>query len=400
MDIHSRLLIPSSEILNNEPQDSDGEYSPASSDDDEAGTVCVTPGLSVEQQLHEVFVAIKTHGTQFENFNNNIKQCLTEINTALAAPTALHALTDALANSSKLDRQRERSVRSLVEFLVKHGQGCLMRVAARYTGFTPLHAAIVQKNRSLVRWMCQAYDPDNLINDILCMPSKEDKRNCVHLAIATKKEKLASFLVSLASPKTLAAKDEHGNTCLHLASAYGALDQGQLQLIRSIIEASDAYVRSQDKGAGDFNNKFRSPYLHHLDTTPEAGTEPSARKHQEATHADQGKPPIIKIAPARKTNTLSHFAGSMNKNSNHSLGVTAPEYDKIDEGIDLGTSSDEAKSIAAATNDESLEETHPSMFNASEDIATSLKKHYLRTRGHDAVLGIIYGANDSQGMYL
>lgn len=442
--------MPPSEISKNEPQDSDDDSATSSDTDDEAGKTSAAAQIPVEQQLKEVLDQIKNHGKQFKDFSDDIKQRLTQVNMALPSPTALHLLADTLANSPKTDRPREKSVKALVDFLVKYERGYLMRVTAEYTGFTPLHAAISQKKRSLVRWMCQACEN---VDEILRIPSTRNKRNCMHLAIDTKKEKLAGYLIDQATPETLAAKDEQGNTCLHLASAYGAFDHGQLELIRTIIDASDFLVRNRNDGDGDFNNDSRSPYLYHLDTFQEAqrtgtGSKPLAVEKREEFNLDQKQrlgqaskfsPTAKKDIDAKrspeamqKANTAVAMSslvdkelpadevrhqGSMlldtmfqaNRSPAQSFGKRAMRSHRDDEDKGLPRSSLHMTAISpsmnsgstkpkeAKVNENTLDGGLSLMIKAGEDISAFLKKHYLRTRGHDAVLKIIHGTNDGQG---
>lgn len=408
--------MASFETSRHEPEDFDGESSSSSDANSEVRKTNTAPRISGEQLLKEVVDEISIYRKDFNDFSNDIRQRLTEINNG---PTALHLLPNILANSPKMSRQSDKSIKALVEFLVKYEGGCLMRETAEYTGFTPLHEAITHSDRPLVRWICQAYDN---IDEILCKPSNYHKQNCVHLAIATRNEKLASFLINLATPETLAAKDENGNTCLHLAAAHGAFDLGQLEIVRAIIDISDSHVRERDRG--DLNNDCRSPFLHHLVTFEEAErkqTEALALERQHGTKVDRkqllvqttqfaltggkGNEANIQSELPEKIDSAVAFSSPIDKDSpsvqeHHGKNV-APDTGLINGKQEqslvkrpLESRRDEEARPAL----QKLEEKPTENFKLSEEISTFLKKHYLRSRGHDAVLDIIHGTNNDRGM--
>lgn len=395
-------------------------------DDDEPGSLEL---VHVRKQFEEVMEEItrKDQPKSFNDISEDIKEMLTEPTMNAAAPTTLHLLADFMSQNKLLSEQREK-IEALVVFLVNHEHGArLMQMTAEHSGFTPLHLAIYQKNRHLVEWICQSCDnPD----EILCIPSTNiSHHNCVHLAIVTGNAKLADYVVNLAPAQALAAKDKDGNTCLHLASKYGAFKNNQLQLIETIIERSDHIIRTTSKG--DFNNKSLSPYLYHLETAKAAekriqGEEILNRHKQETSvRAHMKQRPI-------QTSSNDWFA-SIDKNQFNrpkdlmpKAGAAAALFTSVDneppssglrrqnimpdmeartmipeqslgEKPETGTNSYAIRPKGGKMYEKNDAAKTLNTAEPTEDISTFLKRHYLRTRGHDAVLGIIYGANSGVG---
>ncbi|KUI69258.1 Major intracellular serine protease [Cytospora mali] len=438
--------MPESEDPRADYSDVDGS---SSSSDDGDNEVLNKPSeqISVKQQLYDVLEILKTEKKPFKEFRDDVKQRLTETVTDSSGPTTLHIL----ANAQKSDLPDNKDLKPLVEYLLKESPHLLLEVA-QDTGFTPLHCAIRQQKRTLVRWMCQGYDN---IDQVLRIPGNHRKQNCVHLAIVSGKDRIAKTLVDLASQETLALKDEDGNTPLHLAVEYERCQEGQLDLIETIIEKSDVCIQKQPDG--DFNKAFRSPYLHHLDTYVEGIKKEEIHykeKQKEGKNADeerywrrvasQAKVSAIndngeaKAATEniQKANTAAILTTSVDREpsfgqiprrgtgSNNMVDPTSiakkvtnshatHKHGQTTESIYSSRYATNGRSLAdmpaPANNKKGNEEidadkaidpnstTRPNhgviRKKVSDEVKKFLKKHYLRARGHDVALDILYGKN-------
>jgi hypothetical protein len=149
---------------------------------------------------------------------------------------------------------------------------------------TPLYLAIEKKRSKLVRSMCDTHPNIDAILNIPCIHSE----NCLHVAIRKNiSPKLAIFLIKHASEATLRAKDYRGITPLHLAVAYERCTDGQLEIVKAIIERSDKAMDERTNAPDSF-----SPYRYHEYTrakaiAAEAETKKAAKEKEK--EAAQGK---------------------------------------------------------------------------------------------------------------
>jgi ankyrin repeat protein len=149
---------------------------------------------------------------------------------------------------------------------------------------TPLYLAIEKKRSKLVRSMCDTHPNIDAVLNIPCIHSE----NCLHVAIRKNiSPKLAIFLIKHASEATLRAKDYRGITPLHLAVAYERCTDGQLEIVKALIERSDKAMDERTNAPDSF-----SPYRYHEYTrakaiAAEAETKKAAKEKEK--EAAQGK---------------------------------------------------------------------------------------------------------------
>lgn len=414
--------------------------------------------ISVEQQLDQVLKWMREDNKQWKDIPENTKRRLAERTTHSSGPTALHILID----KGKDSLPDDSSLKALVDYLVKSGNNLLLQVDDS-SGYTPLHWAIYRKKRSMVKWICGACDN---IDEVLKICGTKLKRNCIHLAIEHAKsgtDKTARGLVDLASAETLAAKDEEGNTPLHLAVEYERCKRGQIVLVEAIVEKADYLIRKQP--GGDFNNApaLKSPYLHHLYTTEAAER---AREEADATitskpvskRPDQGHsgvghranmaatmsasgeressvgpgqgrstttPQAARLEPTGKTGLRNSAREAFNKREreprqpSRSVNFTLPPNEGMSQFPDDLPSTESmlqypgdpqpTEDMPQFPGDGTLQTKKTSVAigevsstnNAeyAQEIREFLKKHYLRSRGQDAALEILYGRTPSCGKH-
>ena len=420
---------------------STSETDSENSDDEDVEDKTSKVKVSVKELLSSVLSDLQGGRKAFRDLTDDERSRLAGRTGDERQPTALHIL----AVKEKENLPDDEKLKPLIDFLVRHPE----RLPAEkdHAGLTPVYLAIAEKKRKMVKWMCEAYDD---IDSILSISSHE-KKNCLHVAIE-KRLKIADFLVEQASANTLSAKDIDGNTPLHLAVDHKRCKEGQLDIIKAIVNKCDHVMRNSKDG--DFNNASLSPYLYHLGTCEKAEKDKKKREEERKRAMDQKEAekgggrgrldgsgpaardggyrelPIHPKAPAaplvstqdkhleegllRRTSTQvdspltlrkealpgrdmipgKYGAGQQRMTSVNSPPVgPAPNYSVPGRG-------DEKKAV----NDPSMKKqgtkdsTDSQRFKVME-IRNFLKMHYLRERGHDAALEILYGRNTTSGRH-
>lgn len=261
--------------------------------------------------------------------------------------------------------------------------------------------------------------------------------NSIHAAIG-KKVKFLSFLITVASQDTLAAKDGRGNTPLHLAAEYKKCRKGQLSIVELIASKSDAAVRTTKNG--DFNNAGQSPYLYHKATHQEAIDKEKAKEQKDREHTNSTRRPTEDqrndaLLQRRSTGPLPPNMSDMPRVPTHpraaNPGVPDPRLSiqdvpgprlSIQEGDGnksgestrpgLGTSSlpfshdppelepaIRARPRRTDTMDKKTKLSKRSRVNEGTviDVERFLKLHYLRSRHYNECMEILYGLNTPSG---
>lgn len=126
---------------------------------------------------------------------------------------------------------------------------------------TALYNAIEKKHRELVKLICDQREDIDKILGISCYHSK----NCLHVAMHCGSTTLALYLIKKAGENTLCAKDDEGNTPLHLAVKYERCTDKQLKIVEELVERCD---RAMDIRTDEPH--FLSPYRYHEHTRSEA----------------------------------------------------------------------------------------------------------------------------------
>lgn len=135
---------------------------------------------------------------------------------------------------------------------------------------TSLYIAISKKRDKLVRFICNTCLNIDAILEIPCYHSE----NCIHVAIRRNvTPKLAVSLIKYAGEKTLCAKDDKGNTPLHLAVAYERCTNAQLAIVKALIQQCDKAMDERTEAPNSF-----SPYQYHEHTEAKRVAEDEAKK--------------------------------------------------------------------------------------------------------------------------
>lgn len=221
-------------------------------------------------QQKEQFEGIEVNGTPIPS----LLDLFAEDKRDPRVPTALHWLA-----TRKSDKPGIEKIGPLVSFLVQHPRDPLS--IQDNAGYTALHYAIAENKRGLVERMCLGHPK---INSILSMQTHL-KKNCLHLAV----EKDVDFLPDLiqrAEPLTLCAKNNDGNTPLHLAVDYAHCRPNQLSVIEAIVSKCDQEMKRSEESDDDlspvstYNNIHLSPYRHHVESC-EMAEKKRRRKEEE-----------------------------------------------------------------------------------------------------------------------
>lgn len=355
--------------------------------------------ISVEDQLDRVRQQMISENIQWKDISEHDKQRLLGKTTSSPQPTALHILAEEKCFSK--DEAVLQGTKDLVEYLVKNDKDSLLRVKED-SGFTPLHTAIQSRNRRMVKWICAAHDN---VDEVLRQRGAKLKRNCIHLAIECAKsgnDSTARNLVAYASAGTLIAKDERGNTPLHLAVEYSRCLEGQIELVKAILEKTDCSTQFDPQVDNDLNNMENSPYRHHLDTAKAAAAVAAAEeaKTPKGTHTEppaMEEPSVEREEIEPDQHTVAHKANiaaieepfftrkrgdSVNKPGLRLRSKDIPQMRQPDQLLDSGS-----RAIPQG------------MKNAShaKEVRDFLKKHYLRSRGHEDAVKILYGNEPTLG---
>ncbi|RYP93507.1 hypothetical protein DL770_000391 [Monosporascus sp. CRB-9-2] len=142
----------------------------------------------------------------------------------------------------------------------------------------PLYIAIFKRRNELVRFFCDTHPNIDAILGIPCYHSE----TCLHVAIRRSvTPELAVFLIGLASERTLCAKNDKGNTPLHLAVEYERCTDAQFKIVKALISQCD---KAMDERTGAPN--FFSPYRYHEHTRSKAA--PAEAERKESANAIRG----------------------------------------------------------------------------------------------------------------
>ena len=372
---------------------------------------------TVGKLLDSVLCDLKTGEKNFDQISDDIKASLDGETGVPKEPTALHIL----AGTTKDELPQPKRLKPLIEFLVRSPRRLLVRQNEN-ARLTPLHLAILQRNNTMVKWMCLAYEgksTDGGVDEVLAIKSLKNE-NCLHLATQMGVW-VAEFLVDLASANTLCQKNGEGNTPLHLAVEHQRCDEKQFGLIRAIVDKCDDRMRCVKDG--DFNNDSRSPYRHHLFTCEEADMGRTAMEDVKREKGRTGNDSNV-IIPRQMRRSTTCVAGklysedsqqreqrtssrytpiipqtpstNMSEQQYNRPGFDNPVPDRVNGRpsclINDGPTRQVPEPRTEAKYSKSNEDADSqSQTSAIYEIRRFLKAHYLRSRSHDVALEILYG---------
>lgn len=255
----------------------------------------------------------------------------------------------------------------------------------------------------MVQWMCEAH-PD--ISSIISIPGNKGM-NCLHIGI-NKRIKFLHLLIDKAKPEAITAKDDNGNTPLHLAVDYNNCKRDQFEYVRMMLEKGDRVI-SVDP-VNDFNKSNLSPYLYHKKSVRDGqkkakeGTEMFSKDTESAPNRgiSSSTPQIVfsgsSIRPdARENIQIDHRSkyGGGNPDQGFprrgslapSTAPVAPAESKV---APHSGSSKPKKSKSGGKSD-------PVNENIVRGVERLLKLHYLRSRDCTTAMEILYGKNTPSG---
>lgn len=178
--------------------------------------------------------------------------------------TLLHLLVDD-AKDKVFDKYQ-----LLVKLLIDHYSQTLAEKDGNEK--TALYIAIYKKRNKLVRFICKNYKNVASVIKIACYHSE----NCLHVALRRNvAPELAVTLIKYADDEALQAKDDKGNTPLHLAVAYDRCTDKQLEVVEALVTQCDKAMDQRTNADIPL-----SPYQYHEYTRIESrkATENEARK--------------------------------------------------------------------------------------------------------------------------
>ncbi len=314
----------------------------------------------------------------------------------------------------------------LVKLLIERHPD-LMTETAGDAEKTPLYTAISKKRDKLVLLMCEAHPDIDAILGIPCYHSE----NCLHIAIRRNiVPKTAIFLIQHASEATLCAKDDKGNTPLHLAVDYDRCIEAQLEVVQALISRC---ANAMDERTTKLN---LSPYRYHEHTRAEAKMkEADEKKEREAAQGKKeegsgdgpggkeapaakfnlkdvvSKPKDVKASksttgskgqmePPRRVNTSSETPVGRHGNEMSPFGgprnVVMGEPPKI--GPNIGRGLNPKTAVAPEESKKRKKEKDREKEKPTEESADAirdyLKLQCMRERNHDDAFDLLYGPND------
>lgn len=316
-------------------------------------------------------------------------------------PTALHII----AKEDKKSLPNLDKMEPLITFLCR--QKGYLEIEDR-SERTSLFLAIEQRKKPLVQWMFEAH-PD--ISSIISIVGSKGM-NCLHIGIH-KRIKFLDLLIEKAKPEVLAAKDDNGNTPLHLAVDYENCKREQLQYIKMMLDKGDRAISNST--SGDFNKANLSPYRCHKESVRKG------RKKQ-ADEADKpGKdtesvpnrgmsssmpsilPPDSSMRPEMRDSVpVDHrtkYGGSITFQP--SVPIASPAPSVI---LDAGDSSkkkatNESGTAKSKKSKKSGSKSDPVDETIVKGVEQLLKLHYLRSRDCTDAMEIWYGKNVPSGKF-
>ncbi|EXA41585.1 hypothetical protein NW756_010087 [Fusarium oxysporum] len=309
-------------------------------------------------------------------------------------PTALHIMAKEDKKSlPNLDEKME----PLVKFLCQ--QKNYLEIKDR-SGHTSLFLAIEQRKKIMVQWMCDSH-PD--ISNIISIVGSKGM-NCLHISI-NKRIKFLDLLIERANPEAFAAKDDNGNTPLHLAVDYDNCKREQLEYVKMMLEKGDRAIFSSTNG--DFNKANLSPYRCHKESVRKGrkkaagGAEKPGKETESVPNRgiSSSMPPILsadgsmqpEMRDSMQVDHRTKYGGSIPIQVSVPMASPAPIV--IPDSADskkVPRDSDASKSKKGKKSGSKSDPVDEAIVKGVERL---LKLHYLRSRDSTDAMEILYGKN-------
>ncbi|KAF4633297.1 hypothetical protein G7Y89_g4816 [Cudoniella acicularis] len=237
--------------------------------------------------------------------------------------------------------------------------------------------------------------------------------NCLHVAIRRNvAPKLALFLIERAGEETLCAKDDKGNTPLHLAVDYERCTDGQLEVVKALVSRCDKAMDERTNAPNLF-----SPYLYYKHTRREneitggpGGGNESGRFNSTVPKSTAAPKEGFQY-PGMESSKLEYRSARGRDGGPESNGYTGsePRYkynlseppsrtiNRTRTGTGLGgkppaPAKDSKSKIKAKEEAKATEESMGA-------VRSYLRLHCMRTRNHDDAVDFLYGRNQENQIY-
>ncbi|CCT70672.1 related to microbial serine proteinase [Fusarium fujikuroi IMI 58289] len=311
-------------------------------------------------------------------------------------PTALHIIAK---EDKKLLPNLDEKMEPLIKFLCQ--QKNYLEIKDR-SGCTSLFLAIEQRKKSLVQWMCEAH-PD--ISSIISIVGSRGM-NCLHIGIH-KRIKFLDLLIEKAKPEVLAAKDDNGNTPLHLAVDYENCKREQLQYVKMMLDKGDRAIFNSTNG--DFNKANLSPYRCHKESVRKGRKKLAEEAEKPGKEAESvpncgmssSVPSILspnssmrhEMRDSVQVDHRTKYGGSITIQPSVPIASPAPSIVP-----DAGENSKKKTTGESGTNKskkgkKSGSKSDPVDETIVKGVERLLKLHYLRSRDCTDAMEILYGKN-------
>ncbi|KAF5558518.1 intracellular serine protease [Fusarium napiforme] len=253
-----------------------------------------------------------------------------------------------------------------------------------------------EKMEALVKFLCRQ-------KGYLEIKDRSD-RTSLFLAIEQRKKPLVQWM---AKPEVLAAKDDNGNTPLHLAVDYENCKRDQLQYIRMMLDKGDQAIFNSTNG--DFNKANLSPYRCHKESVKKGRKKQADEAEKPGKEAESvpnrgisSSVPSI-LAPdssmrpeVRDSVQVDHrgkYGGSITIQSSVPIASPAPSV-----VLDAGDGSKKKATGDSGTTKpkrgkKSGSKSDPVDETIVKGVERLLKLHYLRSRDCTDAMEILYGKN-------
>ncbi|KAL9566297.1 hypothetical protein ACKAV7_009656 [Fusarium commune] len=309
-------------------------------------------------------------------------------------PTALHIMAK---EDKKALPNLDEKMEPLIRFLCQ--QKNYLEIKDR-SGHTSLFLAIEQRKKTMVQWMCDAH-PD--IGNIISIVGSKGM-NCLHIGI-NKRIKFLDLLIEKAKPDAFAAKDDNGNTPLHLAVDYDNCKREQLEYVKMMLEKGDRAIFNSTNG--DFNKANLSPYRCHKESVRKGrkkaagGAEKPGKETESVPNRgiSSPMPPILsadgsmrpEMRDSIQVDHRTKYGGSIPIQASVPMASPAPSIvpDAADDKKiprDYGACKSK-KSKKGSSKSDPVDET------IVKGVERLLKLHYLRSRDCTDAMEILYGKN-------
>ncbi|EXL70034.1 hypothetical protein FOPG_14109 [Fusarium oxysporum f. sp. conglutinans race 2 54008] len=297
-------------------------------------------------------------------------------------PTALHIMAKEDKKSlPNLDEKME----PLVKFLCQ--QKNYLEIKDR-SDHTSLFLAIEQRKKIMVQWMCDSH-PD--ISNIISIVGSKGM-NCLHIGI-NKRIKFLDLLIERAKPEAFAAKDDNGNTPLHLAVDYDNCKREQLEYVKMMLEKGDRAIFSSTNG--DFNKANLSPYRCHKESVRKgrkkaAGGAEKPVKETESLTARRG-PTRPETRDSIQVDHRTKYGGSIPIQASVPMASTVPSV--IPDSADSKKVPRDSDASKSKKGKKSGSKSDPVDETIVKGVERLLKLYYLRSRDSTGAMEILYGKN-------